>query len=78
MSPLETSRAARTHVAGDDGDEADSLDLGGDGGEPAGSEHVAGGEEAREEVGGGGLGRGDQDAVGERNPRDLGLFQWCS
>ena len=57
----------------DDGDGLARADLGGDGGEPAGAEHVGGGEVVRDEVGGGDLGGGDEGAVGEGDAGVLGL-----
>ena len=47
--------------------------LGGDGGEPAGAEHVRGGQQRRDQVGVGHAGGRDEGAVGQRDPRVLGL-----
>ena len=47
--------------------------LGGDGGEPAGAEHVGGGQEVRDQIGVRDVGGGDQGAVGQRHPHPLGL-----
>ncbi len=57
----------------DDGDGLARADLGGDGAEPAGAEHVGRGEEARDQVGGREIGGGDEGAVGERDAGVLGL-----
>ena len=57
----------------DDGDGLARADLGGDGTEPAGAEHVGGGEEARDQIGGRQVGGGDEGAVGERDAGVLGL-----
>jgi hypothetical protein len=47
--------------------------LGGDGGEPAGAEHVGGREQTRDQVVGRHLGGGDEGAVGQRDAGVLGL-----
>jgi hypothetical protein len=47
--------------------------LGGHGGEPARAEHIGGGQQAREQVVGREVGGGDQGAVGQRDPQQLGL-----
>ena len=57
----------------DDGDGLAGPDLGGDGGEPAGAQHVGGGQQARDRSSVGNLGGGDQGAVGQRDPHPLGL-----
>jgi hypothetical protein len=57
----------------DDGDGLARGGLGGDGGEPAGAQHVGGGEQAGDEVVRRQVGRGDERAVGERDPGELGL-----
>jgi hypothetical protein len=57
----------------DDHDGLAGAGLGGDGAEPAGAEHVGGGEQARDQVVGGHPGGGDERAVGQRDPRVLGL-----
>ena len=57
----------------DDGDGLAWADLGGDGAEPAGAQHVGGGEEAGEEVVGWDVGGGDERAVGEWDASELGL-----
>ena len=57
----------------DHGDGLAGLHVGGDGAEPAGAEHVGGGQQAGDQVIGGHLGSGDQGAVGERDPGQFGL-----
>ena len=57
----------------DDGDGLAGADLGGDGAEPAGAEHVGRGEEVGDHVGRRDLGGGDEGAVGERDAGVLGL-----
>ena len=57
----------------DHGDGLARAGLGGDGGEPAGAEHVGGGQQVRHQVVGGNLRGGDQGAVGQRHPHPLGL-----
>jgi hypothetical protein len=57
----------------DHGDRLARAGFGGDGGEPAGAEHVRRGEEAGDQIGGGHLGCGDEGAVGEGDPGVLGL-----
>ena len=57
----------------DDGDGLARADLGGDGGEPAGAEHVGRGEVAGDQIGGRDVGGGDEGAVGERDAGVLGL-----
>ena len=57
----------------DDGDRLAGTGFGGDGGEPAGAEHVGCREQRRDEVGVGLPGRGDEGAVGERDAGVLGL-----
>ncbi len=57
----------------DDGDGFAGPGFGGDGGEPAGAEHVGGGEQRGHEVGVRHAGGGDQGAVGERDPKVLRL-----
>ena len=52
----------------DDGDRLAGADLGGDGGEPAGAEHVGGGQQHGIRSVGRDLGGGDQGAVGQRDP----------
>jgi hypothetical protein len=47
--------------------------LGGHGSEPARAEHIRGGQHARDQVVGGEVRGGDQCAVGERDPQQLGL-----
>ena len=57
----------------DHGDGLARAGLGGDGAEPAGAEHVGGGQQARDQVVGRHAGRGDEGAVGQRDPGALGL-----
>jgi hypothetical protein len=57
----------------DDGDGLAGPGLGGDGAEPAGTEDVGGGEEARDQVTGRNVGGGDQRAVSQRDPQPLRL-----
>ncbi len=57
----------------DDGDGLAGPGFGGDGGEPAGAEHVGGGEEVWDQVVGGHLRGGDEGAVGQRHAHPLGL-----
>jgi hypothetical protein len=57
----------------DHGDGLAGADLGGHRAEPAGAEHVGGGEKARDELVGRWLRRRDERAVGERDPGVLGL-----
>jgi hypothetical protein len=57
----------------DDGNGLPRAGLGGQGPEPAGAEHIGGGEEARDQVLGRRLGGGHEGAVGERDPGSLGL-----
>ena len=57
----------------DHGDGLAGAGLGGDGGEPAGAEHVGGGQQARDQVVVGQVGGGDQGAVGERDAQPFGL-----
>jgi hypothetical protein len=47
--------------------------LGGHGAEPAGAEHVGGGQEARHQIIGGNVGGGHQGAIGQRHPHPLRL-----
>jgi hypothetical protein len=47
--------------------------LGGHGAEPAGAEDVGGGEEARDQIRGRQVGGGDEGAVGQGDPQQLGL-----
>src|SRR4029453_9434376 len=47
--------------------------LGRHGPEPAGAEHIGGGQQARDQVVGRELGGGDQGAVGQRDARGVGL-----
>ena len=56
-----------------DGDGLARARLGSDGGEPAGTEHVRGRQEARDEVVGGHTGGRDEGAVRQRNAQPLGL-----
>ena len=69
---------------GEDGEQADGAvaddrdglarsGLGGHGGEPAGAQHVGGGQQARDQVVVGHAWRGDQRAVGERDAHVLRL-----
>ena len=51
----------------DDGDGLAGPHLGGDGAEPAGAQHVGGGEQARDQVVGRDVRGGDEGAVGERD-----------
>ncbi len=51
--------------------------FGGNGPEPARTQHVGGRQEIRDEIGGGNLGGGDQSAVGQRDPHPLGLCAAC-
>ena len=57
----------------DDRDRLAGPGLGGDGGEPAGAEHVGGGQQRGDQVGVGLPGGGDEGAVGERDAGVLGL-----
>ena len=57
----------------DDRDGLSGAGLGGVGGEPAGAQHVGGGQQRRDEVVVRLPGRGDQGAVGVRDARLLGL-----
>ena len=57
----------------DDGDGLAGAGFGGDGGEPAGAEHVGCGEQRRDQVGVGLAGGGDEGAVGQRDAGVLGL-----
>ena len=67
------------HAEQPDGAVADHRDglaragLGGHRGEPAGAEHVGGGQQARDQVVGRDLRGGDQGAVGQRDPHPFGL-----
>jgi hypothetical protein len=47
--------------------------LGGHRSEPARAEHIGGGQQARDQVVGREVGGGDQGAIGERDPQQLGL-----
>ena len=77
--PLGAELLGRQHAeetdgaVADDGDGLARADLGGDGREPAGAEHVGGGEEVRDQVASGNVGGGDEGAVGERDAGVLGL-----
>ena len=66
-------REQTDRAVADDGDGLARAGLGGDGAEPAGAQHVGGGQQARDQVVGGQLGGGDQGAVGERDAQQLGL-----
>ena len=57
----------------DHGDGLAGAGLGGDGAEPAGAEDVGGRQQARDEVVGRDVGRGDQRAVGQRDAQQVGL-----
>ena len=57
----------------DDGDRLAGAGLGSDCAEPAGAEHVGGGEQAGQQLVGRDLGGGDQRAVGQRDPHPLCL-----
>jgi hypothetical protein len=57
----------------DDRDGLAGSGLGRDGTEPAGAEHVGGGEQARDQAVIRSAGRGDQGAVGQRDPQIFGL-----
>ena len=57
----------------DDRDGLAGAGLGGDGGEPAGAEHVGGGQQRRDQVGVGLPRGGDEGAVGVRDAGLLGL-----
>jgi hypothetical protein len=57
----------------DHGDRLAGSDLRRDRTEPAGAEHIRGGQEARDQVHGRHLRAGDQSAVGQRNPHPLRL-----
>ena len=57
----------------DDNDRLARPHLGRDRGEPAGTEHVGGGQEVRHQILGGNLGGRDQGPVGERHPHPLRL-----
>ena len=57
----------------DDGDRLARAGFGGNGGEPAGTQHVRGRQQRRDQVGRRHTGRGDQRAVRERHAGQLGL-----
>ena len=71
-TPQQPDRAVADH-----GDGLAGAGFGGDGAEPAGAEHVGGGQEVRDQIGGRNLGGGDQGAVGQRDPHPLGLGAAC-
>ena len=57
----------------DHGDGLARSGFGGDGGEPAGAEHVGGGQQVRHQIVVGNLRGGEQGAVGQRHPHPLRL-----
>ena len=57
----------------DHGDGLARAGFGGDGAEPAGAENIGGGQEAGQQIVGGDIRCGDQGAVGQRHPQQLGL-----
>ena len=57
----------------DHGDRLARPGVGGGGGEPAGPQHVGGGEQTRDQIVGGDVGGGDEGAIGERYSHSLGL-----
>ena len=57
----------------DDGNRFAGAGLSGDGGEPAGTQHVGGGQQVRYQILGRQLGGGDQGAVSQRHPHPLSL-----
>ena len=75
-SAASTAQQADRAVA-DDGDGLARAGFGGDGTEPAGAEHVGGGQEVGDQIVGRHLRGGDQGAVGKRDAHPLGLGAAC-